>query len=152
MSGPLTGFEVDGNWTSLARETEFLTQVAAETSATLTEAGRTVGGNPIHRIDLGAGPRTVLYLGLQHGPEPSGREAVLQLVRDLAYSTDPDTVAYLSGHRVVVVPNVNADGAFMGRENSNGVNLNRDWFKLTQPETRAAYAVMREVQPELIVD
>lgn len=152
MSAPLTGFEQTGTWTTLAEELAFLTQIAAETDASLSTVGQTVQGLPIYRFDLGAGPHTMLIVALQHAGEPAGREAALRLVRDLAYSTDPDDLAYLATHRIVLLPSVNADMAFSGRDNSVGANLNRDWFKLEQPETRAAMAVLRDVDPQVIVD
>lgn len=152
MSAPLTGFEQHGGWTTLAEETALLTQIAAETDAVLAEAGRTVDDRPIHRLDIGTGPNAIMFIGLQHSFEPAGRESILKLVRDLAYATDTATTDYLSNHRVVIVPNVNADTAFWGRENRNGVNLNRDWFQLTQPETRAAHQAIRDVSPQVIVD
>lgn len=152
MSAPLTGFEQHGRWTTLAEETALLTQIATETDAVLAEAGRTVDDRPIHRIDIGTGPNAIMFIGLQHASEAAGRESVLKMVRDLAYSDDPDTADYLAAHRVVIVPNVNADVVFWGRENRNGVNLNRDWFHLTQPETRAAHRVIRDVSPQVIMD
>lgn len=152
MPAPLTGFEQTGGWTSLARETEFLQQIGAETDAVYSEAGRTVQDRPIHRLDIGNGPNTLLLVSLQHANEPSGREAALELVRDLAYATDPDTAEYLTSNRVTLVSSVNADGAFTGRDNTAGVNLNRDWFKLTQPETRAAQSVFRQAAPTLVMD
>lgn len=150
---PQTEFELTGTWTSLADETTFLAQIAAETTAVVTEAGRTVGNRPIHRIDLGnPDGSTVLIVCAQHGSEPASREAGLQLVRDLAYSTDPDVTGYLAGHRLVVIPNVNADGLPATRNNAAGVNLNRDWFRLTQPEARAVQQVILDAQPAVILD
>lgn len=152
MTGPLTGFEQTGNWTTLAQETALLQQIAADTAATYAEIGRTVQNRPIHRLDIGAGPHTLMLVSLQHANEPSGREAALELVRDLAYSTDPAVTGYLATHRVVLVSSLNADNAFWGRNNAADVNLNRDWFKLTQPETRAAHAVLRQVAPTMVMD
>ena len=152
MSAPLTGFEQHGGWTTLAEETALLTQIATETDAVLTEAGRTVEDRPIHRLDVGTGPNTIMFIALQHPSEPSGRESILKLVRDLAYATDTATTDYLSKHRVVIVPNVNADTAFWSRENINGVQLNQDWYQLTQPETRATHQAIRDASPQVIVD
>ena len=152
MSAPLTGFEQYGRWTTLAEETALLTQIAAETDAVLTEAGRTVQNRPIHRLDVGTGPNTIMFIALQHASEPSGRESILKLVRDLAYATDTATADYLSNHRVVIVPNVSADTAFRSRENINGVQLNQDWYTLTQPETRATLQAIRDASPQVLVD
>lgn len=153
MAAPTTGFEDTGDWTTLAQETAFLTQIATETDAVLSEAGRTVQDRPIHRVDLGnPSGSTVLIVCLQHGAEPASREAGLQLVRDLAYSTDPAVTAYLASHRVVVIPNVNADGLPDTRNNTNGVNLNRQWYRLQQPEALAVQAVIEDAGPAVIFD
>lgn len=150
---PQTGFEIDGEWTSLADESAFLARVAGETTAAHSIAGYTVEGNPIHRLDLGRHVDGTLFIGcLQHGNEPASREAALQLVRDLAYSADPAVLAYLATHRVVVVSNINADRLAASRTNANGVNLNRDWFRMSQPETRAVRAVIDDVRPDTVID
>lgn len=153
MTPPQTGFERIGGWTGQADEDAFLTQIDAETGAVLSEAGRTVEGRPIHRVDLG-NPEgsTVLIVCAQHGTEPASREAGLQLVRDLAYSADPDVVGYLDRHRLVVIPNVNADRIPTTRLNAAGVNLNRDWFRLTQPESQAVQGVVLDAQPAVVLD
>lgn len=153
MTAPKTEFETTGEWTSHAAEATFLNQIAAETAAVLIEAGRTVEDRPIHRVDLG-NPMgsTVLIVCAQHGTEPASREAGLQLVRDLAYSTDPGVSKYLAKHRLVMVPNVNADRIPTTRLSAAGVNLNRDWFRLTQPETQAVQQVILDAEPAVILD
>ena len=152
MAAPQTGFEATGDWTTLAREQEFLEQLAGETAMTLAEAGRTVQDRPIWRCDLGAGSSTMVIVCLQHGNEPASREGALALLRDLAYSEEPEVAAYLANHRLVVVPNVNADKLGADRLNANGVNLNRDWVQLTQPETRAIRSAIRDAAPAVVVD
>lgn len=151
MTAPETGFEQTGEWTTREEETAFLGQIASETDAVLTEAGRTVQDRPIHRVDLGSGS-TMLIVCLQHGNEPASREGALMLIRDLAYSTDPAVLAYLATHRIVVVPNVNADRLGTHRNNVNNVNLNRDWWKLTQPETLAVQEVILDCDPSVMID
>ena len=151
MTAPQTGFEDTGSWTTAAAETAFLTQVAGETTATLSEAGRTVENRPIHRVDLGTGP-TMAIVALQHGNEPASREALLQLIRDLAYSADPAVMDYLSTRRLVAITNANVDRLATTRSNANGINLNRDWWKLTQPETRAVHQVIIAAQASVVVD
>ena len=153
MAGPKTGFEQTGTWTTPAAEAAFLQQVASETAATLTEAGRTVQDRPIHRVDLGTGTaQTLLIVCLQHANEQASREGALQQIRDLAYSTDPAVVSYLATHRIVWMTSVNADRFPTNRNNANNVNLNRDHYRLTQPEAQAIAAVISDAQPNLIMD
>lgn len=148
---PLTGFEQHDRWSTRAEEELFLTQVAAETDLTLTSPGRSVLGHPLWRAEIGSGP-TLAIVGALHPNEPSGRDAALAWVRDLAYSTDPAVLDYLSSHRVVVIPTGSPDGLTNRRDNLNGVNLNRDFFQLSQPETRAIQSVLIDTDPDIILD
>ena len=150
---PQTGFEITGQWTTLEDEKSFLDTVVAETDATLAVVGHTVKGKPIYRVDLGAGPdNTMLIVCMQHGTEPASREAALQQIRNLAYSTDPAVTEYLDTHRIVWVPSMNADQIDTLRENAVGVNLNLDWHILSQPETEAVAGLIHDIQPNLIID
>ena len=56
-------------------------------------------------------------------------------------------------HKVIVIPTISPDGRFHNtRVNANGVNLNRDWFELTQPETRAVQNLITIVDPDIVMD
>lgn len=154
MAAPQTGYETHGGWTSLAEEEAFLATLATDTDAQVVEAGRSVQDRPIYRIDLGDRPdRTLMVTTLIHADEPASREAVLAWIRDLAYSTDPAVQAYLAEHRVVVLTPCNPDGQIVGtRNNGAGANINRDFYRLTQPETRTILEVAQEAAPHLAVD
>ena len=156
MVAPTTQFEdtAGAQWTSLANETAFLTQVAAETDLSMATAGTSVEGRPIHRLELGDNPdRTMFITSLIHASEPASREALLMFLRDWAYTTDPAKLAYLADHRIVALTPCNPDSqAIRKRENANNVNINRDFYRLTQPETRAIMAAKADVQPDFSLD
>lgn len=153
---PTTTFEDTGgaSWTSLSNEETFLETVASETAATLSVAGRSIEDRPLWRVDLGANPaNTWMIAAAQHANERASRESALIFLRDLAYSTDPAVIDYLANHRLVVMPTTNPDGiANDERQNANGVDLNRDIWALTQPESRAISDVINDARPHLFLD
>lgn len=154
MVAPQTQFEINGGWTSRANETTFWTTVAADTDLAMSTAGTSENGSPIHRLDLGTGTTQTLFItSLIHGNEPATREALMAWLRDLAYSTDPTVTAYLSAHRIVALTPCNPDGFAIGdRENINGVNINRDCYKLAAKETRVLMDTVTLVDPHLVLD
>lgn len=153
MTLPQTNYEVNSDWTTLEQESVFLSQVGDETSLNVEVAGQSVEGKPIRRVSLGQPIEgTVLIVCLQHGNEPASREAALAQIRDMAYSTNPRVLSYLSTHQVVWIPTAVPDSFPDRRNNSNGVNPNRDYFTLKQPEPRAIVESINQFQPNLIVD
>lgn len=102
--------------------------------------GRSVQGRPLRMFAFGrADARDVLVvIGRQHPPEVTGSQALMPFVDALA--GDTAQARHFRRHtRVLVVPVVNPDGVAEGhwRGNAHGVDLNRDWGRFTQPETRA---------------
>ena len=153
MTLPQTNYEVNSDWTTLEQESVFLSQVGDETSLNVEVAGQSVEGKPIRRVSLGQPIEgTVLIVCLQHGNEPASREAALAQIRDMAYSTNPRVLSYLSTHQVVWIPTAVPDSFPNRRNNSNGVNPNRDYFILKQPEPRVIVETINQFQPNLIVD
>jgi len=92
----------------------------------------------------------VLVFCQQHGNEPSGKEAVLQILNKVASGTDS---ALISNLDLFIIPLVNPDGNETGkRANASGVDLNRDHLLLSQPETRALHRVFERLNPEVTLD
>ena len=109
---------------------------------------------------------TILCLGNIHAGEVCGKEALLMLARDLARAEKP---GLLKNINLLVAPIYNADGHEqmahdnrpgqdgpkdgMGeRHNSQGLDLNRDYVKAQAPETRALLKLLRDWDPEVIID
>lgn len=90
------------------------------------------------------------FIGLQHGNEPAGGEAMLALAASLA---DGKLTPYLDRVTVVVVPRANPDGAAaFTRVTGSGADLNRDHLLLALPESAALHAKLVELPPDVVVD
>jgi hypothetical protein len=92
----------------------------------------------------------VLVFAQQHGNEPSGREGLLTLARDIAvgqYEGFEETVD------LYLVPSVNPDGAERGqRRNAEGFDLNRDHLPLFTPEVQTIHRLFNQLLPEVTLD
>jgi protein MpaA len=125
-----------------------------------TLVGRSLRGRPIMVRTLGEGGDTTLIMAGIHGDEPAGPALVEQLSVYLRRNRQ-----LLEGRRVVLLPMANPDGlAARTRENVRGVDLNRNFWTfnrqdsaanglqpLSEPETRALQAIIREFHPGRIV-
>ena len=163
---PETGFESRGDegTTTNDEELAFLDEVAtASPRVAVSAVGDSSQGRPLNLVRLGhpmpmaeeviAESSNVLVVGGQHGNEPAGREMALQLVRDLAFTDDPELIEQLSETAILVLPNANPDGvAANTRRNGQGLDINRDHLNLRSPEAQTITRVLREFTPDLTLD
>ena len=121
----------------------------------LTSLGKSVQGLTLWMVTLGTGgPKRIFYLCRQHGHEPASTEGALAFITELVKADqDTPTADYLKSVTVYVVPMANPDGAeaFL-RHNAHNVDINRDWIKRTQPETRALYLEISKLHPDWMTD
>ena len=110
--------------------------------------GYSVESRPIYYYVIGEGNETILILGGLHGNEPKGTYACLEILANL---TESDYL--LKRYRFVVIPLCNPDGAAVfRRRNLRDVDLNRDFYDFSQPETQAIRRVFVESSPVLLID
>ena len=163
---PRTEFEESegATWTSHANEVAFLEEVdEASRRVEVDVIGETKGGKPLHLVRIGF-PKpasrakalkqpTTLFVCTQHGNEPAGREACLMRLRDLAFTDDAKLIAQLKSQTILFVPSANPDGREANsRENSDEVDINRDHLNLETAEAQSMAAVVRDWQPEAVID
>lgn len=88
--------------------------------------------------DTGKG--VVLVIGRQHPPEIPGYLVMRHFLERIAMPDDSLADAFRERFEVLAIPMMNPDGADEGhwRHNAGGIDLNRDWDRFVQPETRAA--------------
>ncbi len=111
------------------------------------EIGRSEQGRPIHAArTLSHAPGYLLLIGRQHPPEVPGAlmfaafaEALLGERARACVNPGAAACSFFIQHNLVLIPNLNPDGVAGGhwRHNSEGADLNRDWGRFEQAETRA---------------
>ena len=104
--------------------------------------GKSTQDRPIFKLVVaGPGKEWVLIVGRQHPPELTGALALMPFV-DALLAERALARQFRQRFNLLIVPNLNPDGVAAGhwRYNMNGVDLNRDWGRFTQPET----ALMRD--------
>lgn len=162
---PTTGFENSHgeDWTSLEEEIEFLREIEELSDRVrVTQEGSSVLGKPIHLIRVGdplltdeeiANGRNIFIMGTPHGNEPAGREMSLLLIRELAFTEDPEMLELLSKSTLLFAPTPNPDGREANRRTNDwGLDNNRDNLNITSPENEFIAGVLNYFSPDLTID
>ncbi|MBV9848872.1 MAG: hypothetical protein JO250_04210 [Armatimonadetes bacterium] len=129
---------------------------AAGQEAQPDDTGPSLGptGEGWPKAGVGASPKKLFYLCRQHGHEPASTEGALAFIEKLVKAQPGSPLARdLQRVTVYIVPMANPDGAeaFL-RHNAHDVDLNRDWLRQTQPETRAWLLAIKRIHPDLMTD
>ncbi len=119
-------------------------------------------------LALAAGEKvTVMVAGASFGFEAAHVEALIEFAEHLAASGDPETMRVLERLLVVIIPLMNPDGraaairdwqreplsvGHQGSGNAYGFFINRDFFNLSQPETRAVRCALNRYLPAAVYD
>jgi hypothetical protein len=163
---PTTGFEDrDGDsWTTYEEELAFLEEVAASSDrVSYTEIGRTVEDRPLHLVRVGypeppsdeeiAEGRSMLTIGTQHGNENAPREMNLQMLRNLAFTEDPELLEQMSETTFLFIPTANPDGREINtRRNADDIDINRQHLSLITLESQYIASVLDYFNPDIAVD
>ncbi|MBX2827395.1 MAG: peptidase M14 [Flavobacteriaceae bacterium] len=117
--------------------------------------GHSVKGQKIVSITVGNGPKKVLAWSQMHGNESTTTKALFDFFAFISQE-DVHQVAietFLNTYTFCVIPILNPDGAATyTRENANGIDLNRDAKKLSQPESKLLRVLFDNFQPDLCLN
>lgn len=110
------------------------------------EYGKSMLGKPLKGATLYENHKEnkelIILMSRQHPPEVTGQMAFLHFVERLL-AGDSLCNEFQKRYQIMIFPMQNPDGVDLGhwRHNAGGIDLNRDWDKYNQPETRnmAAY-------------
>lgn len=109
--------------------------------------GLSVQGRPIYSYTIGTGSVRILIWSQMHGNESTSTKAIFDVLNLLDSETEIAT-NLLQKFTFCILPMLNPDGAFLyTRTNANGVDLNRDFVDLTQPESNILHDVCLNFQP-----
>ncbi|WP_221566857.1 M14 family zinc carboxypeptidase [Alkalihalobacillus sp. TS-13] len=135
--------------------------------STLDDYGTTEQGRSIYTAKVGNGDTKVWIQAQIHGDEKLTTEAVMQLLKTLGSSGNPDVKTLLDELTLYVIPMYNPDGSIMNKretllmdENGEPVNdsayvdLNRDWtlHGFEAKESEVVYAYWADIKPDFAID
>jgi hypothetical protein len=108
--------------------------------------GKSLEGRPLIGFVGGGGLDAIVVVTRQHPPETTGQEAYRGFIDRLMNRNDMKANTFRARTRIIIAPMPNPDGVDDGywRLNAGGMDLNRDWMNLTQPETKALTAWIKE--------
>jgi murein tripeptide amidase MpaA len=132
---------------SMERHHDLVARIAGCPSVTHESLGRTLDGQELDCLTLGAGPRRIWLQARQH---PGESMAEWWMEGALERLTDPgDSVARALREAATfhIVPNVNPDGSRRGhlRTNAIGVNLNREWHAPSIERSPEVFHILRRM-------
>lgn len=92
----------------------------------------------------------ILIIGQQHGNEPSGKEGLLLLIKEIAIGKYDKILKKV---QLFIIPQANPDGGDANtRRNANKIDLNRDHLLLNAEENIAIHKVFDKYLPDVTID
>ena len=127
----LTGEMVDQRTEELVDQFDLVSETVGSSHENRPIIALTIGNPDAHRL--------VVALTRQHPPEITGTNAFFEFASTLLIALQEDD---LKETRILFFPMANPDGVENGywRHNKGGVDTNRDWYTVTQPEIAAIQA------------
>lgn len=114
---------------------------------TTEEIGKSREGRPIQLMKIGESDdkKMIMVISRQHPPEVTGYLAMQAFVETICGESET-AVAFRKNYNTYVIPMMNPDGVDNGhwRHGAGGIDLNRDWQAVNQPEVEAAQKFMKD--------
>ncbi len=112
--------------------------------------GFSVENRPIHSVKVGTGKLKILLWSQMHGNESTTTKAVFDFFKAIQnYDEIPEVSVILKKCTLCFVPILNPDGAFLyTRENANGIDLNRDAQRRSEPESVLLWKLYSDFTPD----
>ncbi len=111
--------------------------------------GNSVLGKPIYLINLGSGAKKILAWSQMHGNESTTTKGLVDFINFLSHNS-LEAKQILSNYTLYFIPMLNPDGALLyTRENANHIDLNRDAYLQTQPESKILNSCVEKIKPDL---
>ncbi len=129
IPAPTSTSTAEPTTTTAASPTVTRTPVVPLPTPVVTTIGQSAGGTPIEAVRLGTGPTVLVFVGGLHAGFAPGSVDLANQIVDHFSGNLADIPPEIT---MIVVPNANPDsprapGQLVGRLNSNGVDLNRNW-------------------------
>jgi len=142
---------------SMERHHDLVTQTAALPAVDYASLGKSLDGQDIDCLTVGAGPVSIWLYARQHPGESMAEWWMEGALEKLTDEDDPVSRVLRAECTFHVVPNMNPDGSRRGhlRTNAVGVNLNREWHAPSaekSPEVLCVRNAMDQSPPDFAMD
>jgi len=142
---------------SMERHHDLVTQTAALPAVDYASLGKSLDGQDIDCLTVGAGPVSIWLYARQHPGESMAEWWMEGALEKLTDEDDPVSRVLRAECTFHVVPNMNPDGSRRGhlRTNAVGVNLNREWHSPSaekSPEVLCVRNAMDQSPPDFAMD
>jgi hypothetical protein len=110
--------------------------------------GKSVLEKNIYSIKIGTGKTKILLWSQMHGNESTTTKGLFDFINFLQ-SDDVNASEIKENYTLLCIPILNPDGATLyTRENANNIDLNRDAFSVTQPESLLLRKLYLQFKPD----
>lgn len=127
---------------------KWIADLDSSSPATKFVLGNSTQGRPMHGLihQQGDQKEWLVLIGRQHPPELTGALAMLPFVETVLAKSEI-AEQFRQRFNILILPIMNPDGVHHGhwRHNANGIDLNRDWFDLSQVETKQAHDKIQSI-------